>query len=457
MNSPIVRCDSDYDTCNLSLTTQKKEATRESRPMAAVPQTGPAAPSSAIPVRNRDFSLELFALAALVGLVTMFSTRIPFGHGFEMVALATNLALHGTYANPFGTLPTGPSAANPPLYPLVLAFIMRILPASLVPLAATTFNILLNAIIAVLLPRVSALFFHDRAPGNIASVLWIAAAPLTPAWDASLTVLCLLLFCMVTAPNSASRPILAGGALAGALMLLNPSTLLVILPWLGCLILYRKPSFKQATTNAILILTIAALFTAPWLVRNYLIFGGLVVRTEFGATLYASNNDCAQPSLIEEEHNTCFLTHHPNTWLNDAEQLRDIGEVRFDRVRLDAALAWIRSHPARFLQLTVARIRNFWFPPFEEHTLNVAAIGLATFLSIPGLILMARRRDPITLFTLLALVIFPLMYYLIVSDIRYRYPVLWLTLLPAGHFLSWLANQLAARWSPSRTRDLATP
>lgn len=53
--------------------------------------------------------------------------------------------------------------------------------------------------------------------------------------------------------------------------------------------------------------------------------------------------------------------------------------------------------------------------------------------------------------------IFPLMYYLIVSDIRYRYPVLWLTLLPAGHFLSWLANQLAARWSPSRTRDLATP
>jgi hypothetical protein len=400
--------------------------------MATAPQSQTR---RAAPVRTRDFSLELFALASLTGLVTMFSTRIPFGHGFEMVALATNLAQHGTYANPFGALPTGPSAANPPLYPLLLAFIMRILPASIVPLAATTFNVLLNAIIAVLLPRVSAVFFHDRAPGNIASLLWIAAAPLTPAWDASLTVLCLLLFCMVTAPGS-PRPILAGGALAGALMLLNPSCLLVILPWLGCQILYRKTT----TTSSVLILIIAALFTAPWLLRNYIIFGGLVVRTEFGATLYASNNDCAQPSLIEEEHNSCFLTHHPNTWPDDARQLRDIGEVRFDRIRLDAALAWTRSHLARFLELIVARIRNFWFPPFDEHILNVAAIGLATLLSVPGLILMARCREPITLFTILALLIFPLMYYLIVSDPRYRYPILWLTLLPAGYFLSRLAD-----------------
>jgi hypothetical protein len=397
--------------------------------MAAVAQTRPRHP-----VRNRDFSLELFALAALTGLVTMFSTRIPFGHGFEMVALATNFAQHGTYANPFGTLPTGPSAANPPLYPILLGLLMRLLPASLVPLAATTFNVLLNAIIAVLLPRVSVLFFHDRGSGNFAAVLWIAAAPLTPAWDASLTVLCLLLFCMVTAPDS-SRPILAGGALAGALMLLNPSCLLVILPWLGCQVLYKK----QAAINAVVILAIAALFTAPWLVRNYIIFDGLVVRTEFGATLYASNNDCAQPSLTDEEHNACFLTHHPNTWPNDAQQLRNIGEVRFDRIRLDAALAWIRSHPLRFVQLTAARIRNFWFPPFEEHALNVAAIWIATLLSIPGLILMARRREPLTLFALLALLIFPLMYYLIVSDIRYRYPVLWLGLLPAGYFLSRLA------------------
>src|SRR6202007_376230 len=112
-------------------------------------------------VRGRDLSLALFERAALAGLITMLTRPIPFGHGFEMVALATNLAQHGTYANPFGTLPTGLSAANPPLYPLLLALLMAVLPAPLVALAATALNIVANAIAAMLLPRVSRVFFGD--------------------------------------------------------------------------------------------------------------------------------------------------------------------------------------------------------------------------------------------------------------------------------------------------------
>jgi hypothetical protein len=37
--------------------------------------------------------------------------------------------------------------------------------------------------------------------------------------------------------------------------------------------------------------------------------------------------------------------------------------------------------------------------------------------------------------------IYPLMYYIVVSDLRYRTPVLWLSLLPAGYFLSMLTNR----------------
>ena len=42
--------------------------------------------------------------------------------------------------------------------------------------------------------------------------------------------------------------------------------------------------------------------------------------------------------------------------------MRGLGEIRYDRLQKDAAMASIRSHPHRFIELTLARIREFWFP-----------------------------------------------------------------------------------------------
>jgi len=46
---------------------------------------------------------------------------------------------------------------------------------------------------------------------------------------------------------------------------------------------------------------------------------------------------------------------------------------------------------------------------------------------------MAYLREPIVLFMLGVLAIYPVMYYVVVSDARYRYPVLWISLLAAGY------------------------
>ena len=64
--------------------------------------------------RNADISFMLFVLGAVIGLFRMFTTTVPFGKGFEMVALAGHLARSGAYANPFAVLDTGPTAAGPP-------------------------------------------------------------------------------------------------------------------------------------------------------------------------------------------------------------------------------------------------------------------------------------------------------------------------------------------------------
>jgi predicted neutral ceramidase superfamily lipid hydrolase len=63
------------------------------------------------------------------------------------------------------------------------------------------------------------------------------------------------------------------------------------------------------------------------------------------------------------------------------------------------------------------------------------AFRLVTLLSIPGIFLLIRRREPAAIYILAVLFVYPLMYYVVFADMRYRLPVLWLSLLAAGYFL----------------------
>ena len=45
--------------------------------------------------RKSDWTFRLFALGGVVGLTNMAISPVPFGQGFEMWALATNLARNG--------------------------------------------------------------------------------------------------------------------------------------------------------------------------------------------------------------------------------------------------------------------------------------------------------------------------------------------------------------------------
>lgn len=385
----------------------------------------------------------LFTMAALIGLLQLAIPTV-FGPGSEMVALAINLANNGSFANPFWVLHTGPTAANPPLYPLFLALLIKVL--RLPPLildVVSVGNITMNALVASLLPRVSKLFYGDLVPGIVAAIFWLGSTQLMPAWDVSYTVALLLVFCLCTASQ---RPEarkgfsvgLLGGIIAGLLFLLNPSSLLITLPWAFYLVIRRAMPLKEAA----LLMVILVVTIFGWMARNHRQLGAFVVRTNLGPTLYASNNDCAKSSMFVNELNNCYQTHSPNTSLSEAQLLQKLGEVKYDHQRTANAEGWIKEHPKRFFSLTAQRFREFWFPPFQTppYTPRYTSytIWVATALSIPGLILMGRRGVPVTIFPLMVLIVYPPIYYVVVSDVRYRYPVLWLSLLPAGYFVQHL-------------------
>jgi hypothetical protein len=170
--------------------------------------------------------------------------------------------------------------------------------------------------------------------------------------------------------------------------------------------------------------------------------------------------------MIQDMLNGCYQERHPNTSVREAETLMTIGEANYDREQKRTTLAWIAAHPASFFHLTIARFWQFWFPALEtippmlgraetgyfptpdfmqewirHQNALVYSIWLATALSIPGILLMLRRSQPVSVFVVGALAVYPLLYYVVVSDIRYRYPVLWISLLPAGYFLTWAVDR----------------
>jgi hypothetical protein len=389
---------------------------------------------------NANVTLLLLAGGGLAGLISMATHSVPFGKGFEMVALAQNLAFHGAYANPFPVLATGATAANPPLYPFLLSLIFRIFRSeNLVLLVATFASILANAVTALLLPRISLLFYRDIRPGIAAAVLWIFASYLLPSWDAGFVVPILLIFCMITAETIQSPRFVVyailSGLLAAALFLFNPASVLIFVPWIVFIAYRHRASVTRTVISCCLVFVILIAAGAVWGFRNQQQLGKFVIRTNLGMTLYASDNDCAHASMLASEANNCYQAHHPNTSIREAKLLQTLGEVGYDRLRISTAKDWMRTHHAAFLRLFLARIRDFWFPVPGEHPFKAFVIWTATLLSIPGLILMIKRRLETTPFILFVLLIYPTMYYIVVSDVRYRLPVLWLSLLPAGFFL----------------------
>lgn len=393
-------------------------------------------------------SFLLFCAGAVAGIFQLFypfgpggKREVEFGEGYEMVAIALNLANDGAFANPYRVMNTGPTAVEPPLYPFLLAAPTRIFKdPDLIVMAATTGVITANALTAAWLPRLSLLFFGEMAPGILAGMLWLAAARLLPSWDTSYTVAGLVFFCLFSGRSidRGERTTARGvqsGVIAGVVTLLNSAALLVIVPWIADLLLRRAAPFRRTARYGCALLATLGVIVLAWAVRNYRVVGASALRTGFGMTFYASNNDCAESSQRDELKSGCFQAHHPNDSFRDASMIRALGEAEYDRRRTVDARNWIAAHPGRFRQLTLQRVRDFWFPPPGERAYMDYLIWLATVLSVPGLILMARRREPMTRFVAATLLLYPIMYYVVITSVRYRYPVLSLSLLPAGYLL----------------------
>ncbi len=403
-----------------------------------------------------------FALSALsLGVNFAAQWRSEHAVNFRSEAARVSWALqhHRGFSDPYLSGPSGPTAQMAPIYPFLHAVTCSAFGTGAAGWAA----ILTITALAWSLQWTFAydfLRFYGHPEAGVGAALFGVLMPLPGRlfkWEAVFTACALAAAACIMArllakPDHAKAILL--GIAAAVTLLVSPSAAIVFLAW-GILLLWHLPlkTVFQITAVALLF---AILPLGLWTVRNYQTFGHLFfIRDDVGLAIGSSDTDCTQALLADNLASGCFATVHPTANASILAQLRQEGEYRFARRQMGITVQWVLSHPARFATLTLERIAYFWFPlEFTDKPTLVSGVlmTMATLLSF----LAVRWRKSLGFAILVAgLLSYPLTYYLVQLEQRYRYPVFWMTVLLAAIGVDLVLDRWvqAGRASPQPRRS----
>ena len=385
-------------------------------------------------VRYAGLGIFLLALATRIGLIVALGSY----HNIERTEVVNvSIALmqkHG-FVDAYGP-GTGPTAHVAPVYPLLLSCIFRLFGTGTAgEIAQEIFSSAIASLTCALLPLFAIACGLSRSIGLWAG-LCLALLPVNywsetkGSFESALSALALMTICwylvMVWRRRHFSfRQACAGGALAGVALLISPSILPVIVVALAAGIWLFREQLRAYVPYVCLFAAVTLLILMPWALRNKRVLGSLIfTRSNLGLELSISNSDF---SHVDHEGNIAdsrIQRLHPFLDANArAEWLRK-GEVAFERDRKNQAIAWISSHPQRFLQLMAGRFLLFWFPHMIR-TWQTILIRLEAAAGMIGFVLLWRTGHIAKWVFLSLWTSFPLVYYFVQAFARYRYPVDW--------------------------------
>ncbi|MBK5097491.1 MAG: hypothetical protein JJE01_06890 [Gemmatimonadetes bacterium] len=401
--------------------------------------------------------LLVFVVALAIRL--FFLTLIPRdalqpSTDWELDSIAMSLATTGEFANPY-VVPTGPTAHLPPIPPAILALIYKVFGITITAgIAGWLFRMLAQSAIWGLLPWICVRVGVGWKAGFAGGL----AGALFPQWLAhgeALAAVLLGLLVVAVVKRWESIPRSAGSLLLGLAFGISfhvqPVFLLVLIGYLGFELYWRSDRGKWRSTALVAIAALVACI--PWGVRNYRAFDAVFfVRSNFGLELRMGNHDGAEAS-IDHPH---FQNEppHPRTHPEDALKVREWGEVPYMRESGREARAWIASNPGEFSRLTAERIGYFWLGPLDRPGIALL-FAILTGFALIGAVRVIRVLPPSqTAALMIPLLLYPLVYYLVPWQHRYRFPIEWILFLLAGYAVLGLVSPDGA---PGRIRAPAAP
>jgi Dolichyl-phosphate-mannose-protein mannosyltransferase len=433
----------------------------------------------ALPLKSR---LVAFVSSLALILIMAFATRaafawdqerkiprdalavVPFAQETGNIAYA--LANGQGFSSPFRNN-TGPTAWLVPVYPVILAGLFRVFGPLTIPSlnAAIFLNILFST--AACVP----IFYVGKrvggpAAGVVAAWCWalLPAAIMLPfewIWDTSLAALLAALLLWATlcvAESNSWRDWCLYGLLWGFSLLTNAALGALLVPWLawaGYRVTRRgdretapasaagsslangggrqekspgpKPGCHKGWKLPLAAAAIAILCCVPWTVRNFVQFHRLIpLRSNFSFELWSGNNNIFDP------HTGNAMARI--TLYGEVRQYTQLGETGYMQDKWRKATLFIRTHPLLESKLFLGRIiatwlgtqhpikdflsADFWLP---RVVFLVNALLLAG--TVAGVVLLYLRRNLWAFPLAIAPVIFPIVYYVTHTSLRYRHPL----------------------------------
>jgi 4-amino-4-deoxy-L-arabinose transferase-like glycosyltransferase len=372
-----------------------------------------------------------------------------FSFGFETGSIAGAIARGEGFSSPFGD-PTGPTAWIGPLYPYLVAGIFKIF--GLFSTTSAVVILSINSLFAALtcwpIYQIGRRVFGERA-GLVAGWTW-AVVPfffryaITWVWDPPISAFLLACGAMLVLKieDTSWRPWIGLGVLAGLAALLNPAltTLFPLLIFWAVWKLRRKG--LKAYRQALVALVLMGAVISPWLIRNRVVLGKWVFLRDNAGFEFALGNFPGSPGVP-------FAGAHPAVNPRVFGQYRDWGELTFIAKKHDEAMRWVHAQPAEFLALSLKRVKDFWDgselnyePPSDPWRPWMVALESAPALL--GLLLACVRRirniGPIVL----VMLVYPLPYYVVYTNPRYRHAIEPFMVILIGYFIVAIYEEFRA-------------
>jgi hypothetical protein len=244
-------------------------------------------------------------------------------------------------------------------------------------------------------------------------------------WETSLAALLMTVIFWLTLrleDSEGAGPWIGFGLLWGIAALTNTS-LLSFLPASGLWAWYRRAKQRRRSFSGIVLASIFFLAAiAPWLVRNYEVFGKFIfVRSNFGAELRLGNGPGANGIWMQ------WL--HPSQNVLEMRRYEQLGEIEYVATRKREAMDFIRQSYGRFAWLSLKRFLYYWgglprsseipaLAPFKNSLFLASSV-----LAFWGLGRALRKKRPGAWLFLWLVVSYPAIYYFVFPHPRYRHPI----------------------------------
>jgi len=331
----------------------------------------------------------------------------------ENGSVATSIVQGRGFANPYPEVETGPSAWVAPLFPYLLAAVFWIAGTKTAAAAylAVSLQCLIYAGTIWFLYRIVEKTF-SAACARIAVLIWLINPTrvmltshfLSEVGLSTLTLLLAVLALVHFRDTPTRRVAVAAGLTIGLAVLCLPVMALAVPFYLYSLYAMANTRRTPAWIVPALACAVCVAVLAPWLVRNYVVFGRFVfIKSNFGHVLYMGNNDRVDERDL-----------YPYTASRERDLMGQAGESAYASQSFWTGVAWIKDHKKEYATRFIDRALGFWVTNLDT--------GVKSWLwTVYQILLLAGaavgawrhwRRNPVTVLCCAVLISVPIAYYM---------------------------------------------